>query len=436
VPAAAEAPLGSGEFARHLEALGPFERPPALAVAVSGGPDSMALALLTRDWVAGRHGSLLALIVDHGLRPEAAAEAASTARRLAHLGIASRVLRWEGPKPAAGIQAAAREVRYGLLGTACRSAGILHLLLAHHADDQAETVTLRIGRGSGSRGQAGMPAIREVEGLRLLRPLLGVPKARLLGTLHRHGVGWIDDPSNRDPRFARSRLRAAGDLRSPAILGSQRAAEDARLAAFMAARGRPHPLGFVRLDLAGLDELPALAVERLLLTVAGRVLPPRRERLGRLVARLAAGDAAATLAGCVLRRRGDVLLAMREPRAAAETVELEPGQTRRWDGRFRVSLAPTAPAGTLRRLGSDGRAALDAPTRRRARAIPATVQLGLPSLWRAGRLAWHPLPPGDGTRGTSEGVRCGFLPPIGLAEAPFMPANVVSNGEPLIYRQG
>ena len=208
VPAAAEAPLTGEELTALLGALGPFERRPEIAVAVSGGPDSMALAVLVQPWVEDRRGRLTALVVDHGLRAESAAEAASTARRLAALGIESRILRWDGPKPGSGIQAAAREARYRLLCGACRAAGILHLLLAHHAGDQAETIALRAERGSGRRGLAGMPAIREVESLRLLRPLLGVAKARLLATLGQRGIGWVEDPSNRDPRFARSRLRA------------------------------------------------------------------------------------------------------------------------------------------------------------------------------------------------------------------------------------
>lgn len=433
VPAAPDAPVDLGEFSDLLDGLGPFERHPALAVAVSGGADSMALALLARDWAAARDGSLLALIVDHGLRAESAAEAALTAGRLAEAGIASRILPWIGAKPATGIQAAARAVRYRLLQDACRTAGILHLLLAHHADDQAETVAMRRQHGSGPDGLAGMAAVREVEDLRLLRPLLGIAKARLAATLRRRGVAWIEDPSNRDPRFARGRLRLAGP--PPAVdpqAGAARAAREHGLAAFMAARARPHPLGFVRLDMAGLAGLPVLALERLLVTVAGGTLPPRRRSLERLAALLSPGDAAATLAGCILRRRGDLLLVLREPRAAAEAVEIRPGQCVRWDGRFRIALAADAPGGLLRRLGGDGRAALGDEARGRA-AVPALAQLALPSLWREGRLAWHPLLPRQGMAGA---VSCGFSPPVGLAGAAFLPANVVSNGDPLIYRQG
>ncbi len=434
MPAAADAPLTLPELRSRLDALGPFEQRPVLGVAVSGGADSMALAILAAEWAAGRGGGIEAFIVDHGLRDGSAAEAAATARRLAGLGIAVRILAWEGAKSRAGIQAAAREARYRLLLQACRAAGILHLLLAHHADDQAETVALRAERGSGRRGLAGMPAIREVEGLRLLRPLLDIAKARLTATLRQRGIDWIEDPSNRDPRFARARLRGTPLPAPPAGLGRDRAAEDLDLAAWMAVRARPHPLGFVRVDLAGIDALPPLAIERLVITVSGRTLPPRRERLDRLVDRLGRGDHTATLGGCILRRRGFELLVMREPRAASEVAETGPGQELQWDGRFRIALAPDAAPGVLRCLGSDGQAALDAASRRRSRLVPAIVRLGLPSLWRGGRLAWHPFL--TAPSGMTEVLRCGFVPPIGLAQAPFVPANVVSNGDSLIYRQG
>ena len=163
---------GAAEFAGLIETLGPFEQRPRLAVAVSGGPDSLCLCLLAAGWAAAQDGAVSALIVDHGLRPEAAAEARQVAAWLRARRIDHHVLRWAGVKPATGIQAAAREARYRLLGDWCRAAGILHLLLGHHLDDQAETVALREARQSGAEGLAGMAAVRELAGLRLLRPFL------------------------------------------------------------------------------------------------------------------------------------------------------------------------------------------------------------------------------------------------------------------------
>ncbi|MEQ8968446.1 MAG: tRNA lysidine(34) synthetase TilS, partial [Azospirillaceae bacterium] len=186
----------------------PFEPAPRLAVGLSGGPDSTALVLLADAWARARGGSVLALIVDHGLRPESAGEAAAVADRMARLGIEARILTRAGPPPAAGVQAAARAARHALLQTACREYGILHLLLAHTLDDQAETVLLRLAAGSGPDGLAGMAAVREGREARVLRPLLGWPKTRLVALCREAGVATVADPGNRDPRFARPRLRA------------------------------------------------------------------------------------------------------------------------------------------------------------------------------------------------------------------------------------
>src|SRR5690606_1378938 len=130
--------LGDSEFRDLMDRLGPFEPAPVLAVAVSGGADSMALALLADRWARRRRGKIVALTVDHGLRPGARAEARAAHRRLAALGIEAHLLVWGGAKPKTGIQAAAREARYRLMAGWCRRHGVLHLLLGHHREDQAE----------------------------------------------------------------------------------------------------------------------------------------------------------------------------------------------------------------------------------------------------------------------------------------------------------
>ncbi|MFN4089341.1 MAG: tRNA lysidine(34) synthetase TilS, partial [Alphaproteobacteria bacterium] len=195
--------MDDGTFSGWMQALGPFEAAPRLAVAVSGGPDSLALALLAVRWAATRGGSAVALTVDHGLREESAREAAAAGAVLRRFGLPQHILRWQGGKPATGVQAAARAARYRLMEDWCGANAVLHLLLAHHADDQAETVLLRLGRGSGPFGLAGMAAVRERERVRLLRPLLAVSRRRLAATLRAAGAPWTLDPSNEDPVFAR-----------------------------------------------------------------------------------------------------------------------------------------------------------------------------------------------------------------------------------------
>ena len=154
-----------------MERLGPFEASPHIAAGVSGGADSMALAVLLHAWAGARGGRVTALTVDHGLRPEAAREARRAGRTLRSLGIGHRSLRWEGPSPTANLQAEARRIRYGLLEDWCARHGVLQLALAHHRDDQAETLLLRLGRGSGLDGLAAMSPVSARAHIRLLRPL-------------------------------------------------------------------------------------------------------------------------------------------------------------------------------------------------------------------------------------------------------------------------
>ncbi|MFZ5692277.1 MAG: tRNA lysidine(34) synthetase TilS [Pseudomonadota bacterium] len=197
--------------ARRLFA--PFVEQPVVAIAVSGGPDSTALLWLAARWRAARKigPDLLAVTVDHGLRKESQREAKDVKRLARHLGVPHRVVRWTGTKPTTGIQEAARNARYALLASAAKKAGAHIVLTAHTLDDQAETVLLRLLRGSGPAGLQAMadrsPYPGE-SGLVLARPLLSVPKARLVATLRKAGIPFAEDVSNRDPRFTRPRLRA------------------------------------------------------------------------------------------------------------------------------------------------------------------------------------------------------------------------------------
>ncbi|WP_241771179.1 tRNA lysidine(34) synthetase TilS, partial [Acidisphaera rubrifaciens] len=199
--------LTEGGFAARMARLGPFGTPPRLACGVSGGADSMALALLAASWARRRGGDLLALIVDHGLRPEAAEEARAAAARLAAQGIPSRLLTLTGLHAGPAKAARARDARLSALAAACAEAGRTDLLLAHHAADQAETLMMRALAASGADGLAGIAALRHLHGIRLLRPLLDVPPAALRDCLRRRGVAWSDDPSNADPAALRARLR-------------------------------------------------------------------------------------------------------------------------------------------------------------------------------------------------------------------------------------
>jgi tRNA(Ile)-lysidine synthase len=191
-----------------------LEHFPTLALAASGGPDSTALMVLAARWrkTLMAKPKLIAVTVDHGLRAESRREAADVGRLARKLGITHRILRWTGAKPKTGLQEAARAARYRLLADAARKANASHILTAHTRDDQAETVLIRMSRGSGVTGLAAMTRISALPGdgegrIKLIRPLLDIPKARLVATLRAAKIPFADDPSNRDPRFTRVRLR-------------------------------------------------------------------------------------------------------------------------------------------------------------------------------------------------------------------------------------
>jgi tRNA(Ile)-lysidine synthase len=187
----------------------PFGQAKAFLIAVSGGPDSTALLLMTAEW-ARRRGKMRieAATVDHGLRPESANEAKAVGEICARLGIGHRILQWKGVKPTSRLQERAREARYRLLVDYAKAIGADAVMTAHHADDQAETVLFRLLRGSGLTGLRGMDSITERDDMTIARPLIGLKKRDLIAFANARGAPFIDDPSNTDPRFARTRLRA------------------------------------------------------------------------------------------------------------------------------------------------------------------------------------------------------------------------------------
>jgi tRNA(Ile)-lysidine synthase len=210
---------------------------PAIVLAVSGGPDSIALMWLAARWRSSlaRGPRLIAVTVDHGLRAEAAREAREVKRLARSLELPHRTLRWTGAKPKTGLPAAARNARYRLLAQAARSHGATHILTAHTRDDQAETLLMRLLRGSGIAGLAAMAREIERDGVVLARPFLNVSKSQLVATLTKAKLGFADDPSNRDLHFTRPRLRGlmpalaaeGGDSRSLARLASRLARANA-----------------------------------------------------------------------------------------------------------------------------------------------------------------------------------------------------------------
>ena len=180
-----------------------------IVIAVSGGPDSTALLWLLSRWRDARNKApkFIAATIDHRLRAEAKAEAAAVGKLARRLKIPHHILAWSGKKPKSGIQEAAREARYGLLSDLTRRLRANAIVTAHTLDDQAETMLHRIGRGSGLKGLAGIHSSSERDGVVLLRPFLGISKARLIATLQKANIAFAEDPTNRDTHFLRPRLR-------------------------------------------------------------------------------------------------------------------------------------------------------------------------------------------------------------------------------------
>jgi tRNA(Ile)-lysidine synthase len=391
------------EFAARLDRLALFETAPLVAVAVSGGPDSLALVFLADRWARQRGGEVCALSVDHRLRPESGAELTRLAGWLASRSIRHEILVWDGKKPHARIQEAARAARYRLLAAWCRVAGCLHLLTAHHREDQVETHLLRRGAHSGPDGLAGMSAIREIDGCRVLRPLLDVPKARLLALLAAENQPYVTDPSNRNPAFARTRLRddaaaAVFDLTAADIrrLGRERAGREQARDALLTRSAAVHPAGFATLDRAALlsarSDIAERALSTLVFALGGGLYPPRRRGVAHLLRALGGEEGGGTtLGGCRFVAWRDRILVLRELAAAAGPVLVGPGAAIFWDRRFEVAADAEAGALTLGYLGRDGVDELHRrPSWPRRNPLPALIHPILPAFWDEKGLAAVP----------------------------------------------
>jgi len=373
--------------------LGPLPEGP-LGVAVSGGGDSVALLMLLH--AAGR--DLRVATVDHRLRPEAADEAIGVARLCARLGVPHEVLVWDAPDFKGNLQKAAREARRGLLGAWARRQGLSHVVLGHTLDDQAETVLMRLARGSGVDGLAGMALKSSAEGLCWHRPMLHLRRADLRAYLREVGVGWVDDPSNDDLKFDRVKARRALDLLAPLGLGTARLAETA--AHMRRARGALEAATLEvaqrcvtvskagELVISNLGDAPREVQLRLLAGALGWVSGARyrprfaalegllgsclgRERFGR------------TLHGCVISGHSAAIVINREVAATPPLAPIE----NIWDGRWEINLKDTKTL-EIRALGEDG---LQCCTHWRESGHSRAALLASPSLWRGGLLQAAPL---------------------------------------------
>lgn len=369
-----------------------------LGIALSGGSDSMALMHLMHEAFKDEPVELFAATIDHGLRPEAAAEARWAGEAAEALGIAHEVISWEDGPGKGNLQSQAREARYELLCSWAKRNSIPILCVAHTADDQAETLLMRMARAAGVAGLSGMAPRRVHKGVTLLRPLLEVTRSELRQYLQERGIEWCDDPSNSDIRYERVRARRAlAELAplglTPTVLS--RVAENMSKArealdwyVFLAARDMAHvQAGAVVLCQRKFRTLPSETGYRLLVKaiqwVAGTPYPPRRVPME--IAVLAArGGGAATVSGCHLLTTTKQIWICREAKAV-ERITALPGQV--WDDRWKV-FGGDAKGCEVRALGRDG--LFNCPSWR-ATGVPGTVLETSPAVWRGPELIAAPV---------------------------------------------
>ena len=312
--------ISAKDFQNHLSSIADFPAEKKLAVALSGGGDSMALGFLMSRYCKKNKIELHLLTVDHGLRPEAFKEAKQVSIWVKDWpGCVHKILRWKGEKPKARIQEAARDARYALMEEYCKKNKIAFLFLAHHAEDQAETFLFRLAKGSGIDGLSVMPVRQDRGGIQLIRPCLEWKHHDLLAVCNKNKISWIEDPSNNSEKYARVRLRQSKaileqeGLTLERILALAKRLERARNAldqmadkawenAIVVAEPRRIELRADQLK-SNPEEIVLRLLQRALQQIAiKKKYPPSLQRLEEITHSLLKGNFnAATLANCVIR---------------------------------------------------------------------------------------------------------------------------------------
>jgi tRNA(Ile)-lysidine synthase len=351
-----------------------------IALAVSGGSDSMAMLHLVREWMEqdAQSRRITVLTVDHGLRAKAADEAAQVSQWCKEMHIPHVTLQWVGEKPTTGLQAKARQARYDLLAQWCLNHDIPAMLTAHTADDQAETVVMRQQRTSSDQSLAGIWPMRDWQGVRVVRPLLGLSRNNLRGFLKSRGVGWIDDPSNDDQQFERVRIRQGlkGDVAAAQIATVAQAhvlVAQASALAWLESSVVIDLTGLVHFAPAAFSKLTASAQDAaltMILVMSGAVqIPERKKRLALRDWLISGVGLRRCLGGVVFaKRRASILVGREAGRISAEVTRIPPAGVLVWDSRFLI----TGP------VGAEVKPALHMRQIVRPVELPAFIHYGLP----------------------------------------------------------
>jgi tRNA(Ile)-lysidine synthase len=330
-----------------------------VAIAVSGGADSMALVLLAKQWADANKSQIVALTVDHCLRPESAAEAVLVHKWLKGRKIEHHILQWQDHKKTSNIQSEARQARYKLMTDFCKKNNITILLVAHNKEDQAETVLLRIMRGSGVDGLAGMAAETEISDIKVLRPLLATPKKYLREFLNEQGQEWVEDPSNQNPKYERVKIRQFIESSADSSLLIDRLFDTAKnmqrsrsyietmVAKDFAETAEIKPEGYAIISRKKFLNLHSEAAYRILAklikNIGGDYYKPRFEKLEKLYAQILSNPSLSgvTLGGCNIYSYKNNLNIIREISAVEANINIEQFCEIIWDNRFKCQLADT-----------------------------------------------------------------------------------------------
>jgi tRNA(Ile)-lysidine synthase len=434
------APLGSKEFESLMDL--DYESCPTVAVGVSGGSDSLSLCLLANDWAKAHSGKVIALTVDHGLRPESKSEAETVKSWLQAHAIEHHILTWKGEKPQTRIQEEARKARYNLLKTFCYKNGILHLLLGHHQEDQVETVLDRFLHGTGLDGLAGIAPVVEHDHVRVIRPLLTISKVRLMATLSQRHQAFLDDPSNQSDKFTRSRLRkilssleseggTASRLAQVAYRsGLSRAALDEIVNDVLVRNASLHGEGYISLKKSALEDTPKDIALRVLMRtiqcIGGNAYPPRQKSLEPLLKALQREENPKTLGNCYFLPRKKTIIICREAIQIPEAFPIPHTDSHFvWNERFMFKSIKSLPQDSqylVRPFGEKGLHILPAdfcPTEPQEN-IPGPVLYTLPAIWNKEKLVSVPHIRYGLTKLEKLGLQLvGFAPTYALGKPPY-----------------
>ncbi|MEH6526634.1 MAG: tRNA lysidine(34) synthetase TilS [Sneathiella sp.] len=406
------------QFNQKLDSLFALSQHKRLAIAVSGGSDSIALTLLARNWASERAVDLVILTVDHGLRPAAKQEAVTVGTWIKSLGLPHKTLVWTGPHPASGIQSAAREARYQLMAAHCQAENIQALLLGHQLEDQLETFLMRFSKGSGLEGLASMQEDSQQFGIRLIRPLLGFKRQVLRDFLNEKKQPWLEDPSNDNRQYTRTHVGPIlSDLQ--ALPGSS--LETIGLSVERVSRAsdalqeitterfntlcRLSPYGFVMFPSEAVlncpKEIGIRLLSRAISTVRGEQIPIKLQSLENIYIRLFETELSVseTISGVQISKSVKGWLVCREPgRSGLPEIPLAGKTETLWDDRFYVidtaDEKDRDPLLTIKRIGPIGWRYLKAENSGKDVAkLPAKVRNNLPAVWLGERIVVAPLFP-------------------------------------------